>query len=85
MCIYIYIYVYIYIYTYIHTYIHSSSDARDSLSDALSEPFQTGVLLLGRPILYTTTTTQRGWFIEAFVSILVQSQSQKSLPGAGGV
>ena len=28
-----------------------------------------------RPILYTTTT-QRGWCIEAFVSILAQSQSQ---------
>ena len=39
----------------------------------------------GRPILYTTTTTQRGLCIEAFVSILVQSQSQKSLPGGGGV
>ena len=38
----------------------------------------------GRPILYTTTT-QRGWCIEVFVSILVQSQSQTSLPGGGGV
>ena len=40
--------------------------------------------LLGRPILYTTTT-QRGWCIEAFVSILAQLQSQNSLSGGGGV
>ena len=39
---------------------------------------------LGRPIL-CTTTTQRGWCREVFVSIPVQSQSQKSLPGGGGV
>ena len=39
---------------------------------------------LGRTILYTATT-QRGWCIEAFVSIILQSQSQKSLPGGGGV
>ena len=39
--------------------------------------------LLGRPSLYTTTT-QRGCFIEVVVSILVQSQSQESLPGGGG-
>ena len=43
------------------------------------------VEIIGRPILYTTTTTQRGWCIEAFVSILVQSQSQKTLPGGGVV
>ena len=36
-----------------------------------------------RPIL-GTTTTQRGWCIEAFVSILAQLQSNKSLPGGGG-
>ena len=42
---------------------------------------------LGRPILYTTTTqtTHKGWCIEAFVSIMLQSQSQQSLPGGGGV
>ena len=34
---------------------------------------------------HTPPTTQRGWCIEAFVSILVQSQSQRSLPGGGGV
>ena len=39
---------------------------------------------IGRPTLYTTAT-QRGWCIEAFVSILAQLQSQKSLPGGGGV
>ena len=39
---------------------------------------------VGRPNLYTTTT-QRGGCIEASVSILVQSQSEKSLPGGGGV
>ena len=41
-----------------------------------------GLPKLGRPMLYITTT-QRGWCIEAFVSILVQSQSQN--PGGGGV
>ena len=40
---------------------------------------------LGRTILYTTTTTQRGWCIEAFVSILAHLQSLKLLPGGGGV
>ena len=39
----------------------------------------------GRSILYTTTTTQRGLCTECSVSILVQSQSHKSLPGGGGV
>ena len=35
---------------------------------------------LGRPNLYTTTTTtQRGWRIEAFVSILAQLQSQNHI------
>ena len=38
----------------------------------------------GRAILYTATT-HWGWCTEAFVSILAQSQSQKSLPGGGGV
>ena len=38
--------------------------------------------LLGRPILYTT---QRGRCMEAFVSILAHSQSQKLIPGGGGV
>ena len=33
----------------------------------------------------TTTTTQRGWYIEAFVSILARLQSQKWPPGGGGV
>ena len=49
---------------------------------------QTKNAILGRPILYTTTTTtttQRGWCIETFVSILVQSQSRKSLPGSDGM
>ena len=32
-----------------------------------------------------TTTTQRGWCIDTFASILAQSQSEKSLPGGGGV
>ena len=51
-----------------------------------SEPFQTGGLLLRRPILYTTTTTtQRGWCIETVLSILAYLQSQKPLPGGGGV
>ena len=36
-------------------------------------------------ILNPYTTTLRGWRIEAFVSFLVQSQSQTSLPGGGGV
>ena len=40
--------------------------------------------LFGRPNLYTTTT-QRGRCTEASVSILVRSQSRKSLPGGGGV
>ena len=39
---------------------------------------------IGRVILYTTTT-QRGWRVEACVSVLVQSQCQKSHPGGGGV
>ena len=40
-----------------------------------------------RPNLHTTTTTttQRGWCTEPFVSILAHLQSQKSLPGGGGV
>ena len=38
--------------------------------------------LFGRPNLYTTTT-QRGWCIKAFVSMIVLSQSQKTLPGGG--
>ena len=46
---------------------------------------------IGKAILYTTTTTttttttQRGWCIEVFVSILTHLQSQKLLPGGGGV
>ena len=48
------------------------------------KPFLIIVIIIGRPILYTTTS-QRGWCIEAFISILVQPQSQKSLPGGGGV
>ena len=43
------------------------------------------VLVFGRPILYTTTTTQRGWCMEAFVPILAPLQSLKWLPGGGGV
>ena len=44
--------------------------------------------MIGRADSYattTTTTTLRGWCIEAVVSILVQSQPLKSLPGGGGV
>ena len=41
--------------------------------------------LVGRPILYNTTTTRRGWCIEAFVSTLAHLQYQKLLPGGGGV
>ena len=40
--------------------------------------------VIGRPILYTTTT-QTGWCTEAFVSILAHLQSRKLLPGGGGV
>ena len=38
---------------------------------------------VGRPNLYTTTTTttQSGWCTEALVSILVRSQSRRSRPG----
>ena len=43
-----------------------------------------GLYTFRKTVLYTTTT-QRGWYIEAFVSILVQSQSRTSLPGGGGV
>ena len=38
----------------------------------------------GRAIIYTTTT-QRGWCIEAFVLNLSHLQSLKLLPGGGGV
>ena len=34
------------------------------------------IMLFGKPNLYTTTTTQRGWCIEFIVSIVVQSKSQ---------
>ena len=55
-----------------------SSDSRSRcLNDSMSQ-------LLGKPNLHTTAT-QRGWCIEAFVSILVQPQSPKSLLGGGGV
>ena len=37
---------------------------------------------LGRAMLNTTTTTQRGWCIEAFVS--THLQSQQLFPGGGG-
>ena len=41
---------------------------------------------VGRATLYTTTTTtQRGWCMEAFVSILAHLQSHKFFPGGGGV
>ena len=46
-------------------------------------PIRDMVEVFGRPILYTSTT-QRGCCMEAFVSILVHSQSQTSLPGGGG-
>ena len=42
-------------------------------------------LFFGRPILCAAATTQRGLCVEAFVSILSQSQSQKSLPGGGDI
>ena len=48
------------------------------------DPISSLLKYFGRLNLYTTTT-QRGWCIEVFVSILVQSQSQTSLPGGGGV
>ena len=64
--------MYIYIYIYITAHL--------PLAPPLSpEPEQ-----FGRPILYTTTT-QRVWCIEAFVSILAHLQSLKLLPGGGGV
>ena len=44
-----------------------------------------GIVIWEKYILYTTTTTQRGWCVEAFVSSTVQSQPQTSLPGGGGV
>ena len=75
-------------YTYIYIYMILSTlniymllicvDSRAGLGQLLFECF-------GGPNLYTTTTTQRGWCIEAFVSILVQWQSHKSLPGGDGV
>ena len=40
------------------------------------------ILIFGRAVLHATTT-QRGWCIEAFVSILAHLQSQKLLPGFG--
>ena len=40
-------------------------------------------IIIGRSILYTTTT-QRGWFTEADVSILLESQCNKTFPGGGG-
>ena len=43
-----------------------------------------GTYQIGRAILYTTTT-QRGWCIGAFVSILARLQSPKLLPGGAGV
>ena len=36
-------------------------------------------------ILYITTTTQRGWCLEVFVSSIKHFQSQTSVPGGGGV
>ena len=41
--------------------------------------------VMGRVNLFTTTTTKRGWCIEAFVSIQTHLQSQKLFPGGGGV
>ena len=78
-----YIYIYIYMCTYIHMYIYTHS-SNDHNNDNNKHYNNTGKDNIGRPILYTTTT-QRGWCIEAFVSILVQSQSQESLLGGGGV
>ena len=40
------------------------------------------MIIIGRPNLYTTTT-QRGWCIEAPVSILAHLQSLKLHPGGG--
>ena len=75
MCIYIYICI------HAHTLGSAEVPRREFGPDKTRAQFNsTGqdVLLFGRPILYTTTT-QRGWCIEAFVSILAQLQSQNSL------
>ena len=88
------------IYIYTHTYIHNLTDRpcpgqqsrRIVRHDALLGQADND----SEDRFYTppppppprgggATTTQRGWCIEAFVSILVHSQSQTSLPAGGGV
>ena len=94
MCIYIYIYICIYI---LCLFTGQAGDftsvgrgrARDtSTCSCKRDPCNTSIVPHYRmltnklPIPYTT---QRGWCREVVVSILVQSQSPKSLPGGGGV
>ena len=96
---YYYIYMHTYIYIYIYMYICICPALLVvRLHGVLPEPRPVRMLPLsgrgnypkalatcrnvGRPIVYTTTT-RRGWCTEAFVSIMVQSQSQKSLSGGG--
>ena len=99
ICVYIYIYmlktlvitILIIIILIIHSnnYIYNTSNNTHNIFDKglghqRADVLRRRRLLFGRPILYTTTT-QRGWCIEAFVSIPAHLQSQKSLPGGGGV
>ena len=74
VCMYVYIYIYIYLYIYLSIYI--------SLSLSLS--------IYIYIYIYSTDSIhhhhpERGRCVEALVSILLQSQSQKSLPGGRGV
>ena len=76
VCVYIYIYTHImYIYIYTYTYTHSlrrdrnpTYTGRGSAIHHKAGSHRTPIF--ERPILYATTTTHRGWCIEAFVSIL---------------
>ena len=99
MCVYIYIYIYIYICSLTATSTTASEavPGRALVCDRTinyQESTRDGYCLaarikpcarLGTLILYTTTTTQRGWCIEVFVSILAHLQSLKLLPGGCGV
>ena len=90
---YLHTYLYTYTHTDLYTFVICDSHTYGSVSLpswARSRVRSTASLSakdldVGRPILYTTTTTttQRGWCIEAFVSILAHLQSQKLLPGCG--
>ena len=88
VCVYIYIYIYIYIYTK-KTTKHVLNKRRTSCAFCLREVWSRwsrwNQFVVSEDQFYTTTTAatttttttiQRGWCIEAFVSTLVQSQSQ---------